>query len=204
MAKGDYDPAANSAGCYDEALRAIRLDGVKAGRFLPLPDRPEEIKASPIVADVKRFGDCVLYCGDSTKIVALLAENRPWIDACVTDPPYELGFMGKSWDSSGVAADWRTWGGVRIALKPGAHLVAFAGSRTYHRIAGAVDNAGFEVRDQVMWIYGSGFPKNLDIAKCIDKRGGMEGTRGRGAPGRSKGGHAPGLQAVPKRGGRLR
>lgn len=170
----DYNPAANAAACYDEAIRAIRMEGVKAGRFLPLPERPDEIAASPVVEDVRRFGDCVLYRGDSTRIVALLAEARPWVDACVTDPPYELGFMGKAWDSTGVAADWRTWGGVRIALKPGAHLVAFAGSRTYHRIAGAVDNAGFEVRDQVMWLYGSGFPKSRDVSKDIDKAAGAE------------------------------
>lgn len=167
-----YDAGANSAGSYDAAIRAIRLEGVKAGRFLPLPDRPDEIKASPIVADVRRIGDCVLYNGDSTAIVALLAEHGPLIDACVTDPPYELGFMGKSWDSSGVAADWRTWGGVRIAMKPGAHLVAFAGSRTYHRIAMAVDNAGFEVRDQFLWLYGSGFPKSMDVSKAIAKAAG--------------------------------
>lgn len=167
-----YDAAANSAGSYDAAIRAIRLEGVKAGRFLPLPERDDEIRASPLVAAVRRIGNCVLYNGDMTAIVALLAEHGPMIDACVTDPPYELGFMGKAWDSSGVAADWRTWGGVRIAMKPGAHLVAFAGSRTYHRIAGAVDNAGFEVRDQLMWLYGSGFPKNFDVAKAMDKEAG--------------------------------
>ena len=169
----DYDASSNAFGCYTHAIDAIRLAGVKAGRFLPLPDRPAEIKASPIVDDVKRVGNATLFCGDSTRIIALLAEDRPWIDACVTDPPYELGFMGKSWDSSGVAAAWQTWGGVRIALKPGGHLVAFAGSRTYHRIAKAIDDAGFEVRDQLMWIYGSGFPKSMDVAKCIDKRGGV-------------------------------
>ena len=172
-----YDPAANSAGSYAAAIDAIRMEGVKAGRFLPLPDRPDEIKASPIVERVVRVGEpgrpmATLFCGDSTRVIPLLAEQgngQGWIDACVTDPPYELGFMGKSWDSSGVAAEWKTWGGVRIALKPGAHLVAFAGSRTYHRIAQAIDLAGFEVRDQLMWIYGSGFPKSRDVAKDIDK-----------------------------------
>lgn len=170
MADDSYDRADNAAKGYSEAIDAIRLEGVRAGRFLPLPDRPNEIKASPIVTDVRQIGPALLYCGDSTRIVPLLANPGPWLDACVTDPPYELGFMGKAWDSTGVAALWQTWGGVRIALKPGGHLVAFAGSRTYHRIAKAIDDAGFEVRDQVMWIYGSGFPKSLDISKAIDKR----------------------------------
>lgn len=205
-----YDPAANAAGSYAEAIDAIRMDGVKAGRFLPRAGHPDEIKASPHVTDVReiRQGNLVvatLYCGDSTRIAPMLAGNgQPWVDACVSDPPYELGFMGKGWDSSGVAADWRTWGGVRIALKPGAHLVAFAGSRTYHRITQAIDDAGFEVRDQLMWIYGSGFPKSLDVSKSIDKAGGMERSRGQGAAGRPERGDAHGLCAVPKRGGRLR
>lgn len=197
----DYDAAANSAASYSEAIAAIRMEGVRQGRFLPLPDRPAEIKASPIVDDVRRVGACTLYLGDCTRITPLL----DGLDACVSDPPYELAFMGKSWDSSGVAAAWETWGGVRIALKPGAHLVAFAGSRTYHRIARAIDDAGFEVRDQIMWIYGSGFPKSLDVAKSIDKAGGgMAGARGQSAARRSEGSDAAGVPAVPKRGGRLR
>ena len=151
-------------------LDAIRLDGVRAGRFLPRHDRPAEIKASPIVEDVRAIGRCLLYLGDSTRITPLL----DGMHACVTDPPYELGFMGAGWDSSGVAAAWETWGGVRIALRPGGHLVAFAGSRTYHRIAQAIDDAGFEVRDQIMWIYGSGFPKSLDVSKALDKAAGAE------------------------------
>jgi site-specific DNA-methyltransferase (adenine-specific) len=150
---------------YNVAIAELRLAGVKAGRFLPRHDRPDEIKASPIVEDVRRIGPALLYRGDSTRITPLLVN----LHACVTDPPYELGFMGKSWDSSGVAAAWETWGGVRIALRPGAHLVAFAGSRTYHRIAKAIDDAGFEVRDQLMWLYGSGFPKSLDVSKALDK-----------------------------------
>lgn len=155
---------------YNVAIAELRLAGVKAGRFLPRYDRPDEIKASPIVDDVRVIGPALLYRGDSTRITPLLCN----LHACVTDPPYELGFMGKSWDSSGVAAAWETWGGVRIALRPGAHLVAFAGSRTYHRIAKAIDDAGFEVRDQLMWLYGSGFPKSLDVAKAIDKAAGAE------------------------------
>lgn len=162
-----YDAADNSAKSYNAAVDAIRMDGLKAGRFLPLSSRPDEIKVSPIVEDVRQIGTCTLYRGDCRQIVALLEG----IAACVTDPPYELGFMGKGWDSSGIAADWRTWGAVRIALRPGAHLVAFAGSRTYHRIATAIEDAAFDVRDQIMWIYGSGFPKSRKISDDIERVG---------------------------------
>lgn len=81
------------------------------------------------------------------------------VDAIVTDPPYELGFMGRSWDQTGVANDVATWSAAWAVLKPGGWLVAFSGSRTYHRMACAIEDAGFEIRDQIMWIYGSGFPK---------------------------------------------
>lgn len=90
------------------------------------------------------------------------------IDAIVTDPPYELGFMGKSWDSAGVSFDPATWAEALRVLKPGGHLLAFGGSRTYHRIAVAIEDAGFEIRDSLMWIYGSGFPKSLNVGKAIE------------------------------------
>lgn len=82
------------------------------------------------------------------------------VDSIVTDPPYELGFMGKSWDSTGVANDIGLWRVALRVLKPGGHLLAFGGARTYHRMVCAIEDAGFEVRDQIMWIYGSGFPKS--------------------------------------------
>ena len=94
------------------------------------------------------------------------------IDSIVTDPPYELGFMGKSWDSSGIAFNVEVWQEALRVLKPGGHLIAFSGSRTYHRMAVAIEDAGFEIRDQIMWVYGSGFPKSHDVSKAIDKRGG--------------------------------
>jgi DNA modification methylase len=92
------------------------------------------------------------------------------IDSVVTDPPYELGFMGKAWDSSGIAYDVTMWSETLRVLKPGGHLLAFGGSRTYHRMACAIEDAGFEIRDQIMWLYGSGFPKSLDVSKAIDKQ----------------------------------
>ena len=96
------------------------------------------------------------------------------IDSIVTDPPYELGFMGKSWDSSGIAFNVEVWQEALRVLKPGGHLIAFSGSRTYHRMAVAIEDAGFEIRDQIMWVYGSGFPKSHNISKGIDKAAGAE------------------------------
>jgi DNA modification methylase len=96
------------------------------------------------------------------------------IDACVTDPPYELAFMGRAWDQTGVAFDPDTWRAVFRVLKPGAHLLAFGGARTAHRMTCAIEDAGFEIRDTLCWLYGSGFPKSLDVSKAIDKAAGAE------------------------------
>ena len=104
--------------------------------------------------------------GDATKIP--LADNS--IDTCITDPPYGLGFMGKRWDSSGVAFQPETWQAVFRVLKPGALLLAFGGTRTYHRMVCAIEDAGFEIRDTIAWVYGSGFPKNYDISKGMSAK----------------------------------
>jgi DNA modification methylase len=96
-------------------------------------------------------------------------------DGILCDPPYELGFMGKSWDSSGIAFDVDMWADIYKLLKPGAHLLAFSGSRTYHRMAVAIEDAGFEIRDMIEWVYGSGFPKSLNIGKAVDKINGEDG-----------------------------
>jgi DNA modification methylase len=92
-----------------------------------------------------------------------------FFDSIVTDPPYELGFMGKTWDATGIAYSVEMWREALRVLKPGGHLLAFSGSRTYHRMVCAIEDAGFEIRDQIMWVYGSGFPKSLDVSKAIDK-----------------------------------
>ena len=110
--------------------------------------------------------------GDCRNELELLPDNS--IDSIVTDPPYELGFMGKSWDASGIAYDQRVWVQCLRVLKPGGHMLAFSGSRTYHRMACAIEDAGFQIRDQIMWVYGSGFPKSLNISKAIDKAAGAE------------------------------
>ena len=111
--------------------------------------------------------------GDCRNELELLPDNS--IDSIVTDPPYELGFMGKSWDASGIAYDQRVWVQCLRVLKPGGHMLAFSGSRTYHRMVCAIEDAGFEIRDQIMWVYGSGFPKSLNISKAIDKTAGVKG-----------------------------
>ena len=100
--------------------------------------------------------------------------DGPLFDGILCDPPYELGFMGKSWDSSGIAFDVEMWQNIYKLLKPGAHLLAFSGSRTYHRMAVAIEDAGFEIRDMIEWVYGSGFPKSLNIGKAVDKIQGNE------------------------------
>lgn len=91
------------------------------------------------------------------------------VDCIVTDPPYELGFMGKSWDKTGVAYNVLMWRECLRVLKPGGHLLAFGGTRTYHRMTCAIEDAGFEIRDMIEWVYGSGFPKSLNIGKAVDK-----------------------------------
>lgn len=95
-------------------------------------------------------------------------------DGILCDPPYELGFMGKSWDSTGIAFNVELWTELLRICKPGAHLLAFSGSRTYHRMACAIEDAGFEIRDMIEWVYGSGFPKSLNIGKAVDKVQGNE------------------------------
>ena len=91
------------------------------------------------------------------------------IDSIVTDPPYELNFMGKGWDNAGISFQKETWKKCYEVLKPGGYLLAFGGSRTFHRIACAIEDAGFEIRDTIMWLYGSGFPKSMNIGKKIEK-----------------------------------
>jgi DNA modification methylase len=110
--------------------------------------------------------------GDCLEVMADMEPGS--VDAVVCDPPYELGFMGKTWDASGVAYRPETWAEVLRVLKPGGHLLAFGGTRTFHRMTTAIEDAGFEVRDCLSWMYGSGFPKSLDVSKAIDKAAGAE------------------------------
>ena len=115
-----------------------------------------------------------VFHGNCKDVMQRLLEENVKVDSIVTDPPYELGFRGNSWDSTGIAHDREMWSVSRQLLKPGGHLLSFGGSRTYHRMACAIEDAGFEIRDQIMWIYATGFPKSVNISKALEKKGHLE------------------------------
>lgn len=113
-----------------------------------------------------------LHSGDCLEVMPTLPESS--VDAIVTDPPYGLEFMGERWDRGVPGVEF--WKQALRVLKPGGHLLAFGGSRTYHRLACAIEDAGFEIRDQMLWIYGTGFPKGVDVSRAIDTQLGAERT----------------------------
>lgn len=111
-----------------------------------------------------------IHQGDCLDRAKEIPDNT--IDAIITDPPYGLKFMGKDWDHGVPGVHfWKEF--LRVS-KPGAHLLAFGGTRTHHRLMVAIEDAGWEIRDTLMWVYGSGFPKSLDVSKAIDKAAGVE------------------------------
>jgi len=111
-----------------------------------------------------------LHLGDCLEVLRAMPDKS--VDAVVTDPPYGLSFMGKRWDYDVPSV--AIWAECLRVLKPGGHLLAFAGTRTQHRMAVRIEDAGFEIRDMIAWVYGSGFPKSLDVSKAIDKAAGAE------------------------------
>lgn len=113
-----------------------------------------------------------LYEGNMLDLEQVIKSNS--IGAIVCDPPYELNFMGKQRDNSGIAFKKETWEHCFKVLKPGGYLLAFGGTRTYHRIACAIEDAGFEIRDCIMYLYGSGFPKSQNVGAMIDKKNGIK------------------------------
>lgn len=119
---------------------------------------------------VYQIGGQQVACGDCVEVMRSLPDNS--VDSIVTDPPYGIGFMGKGWDHSVPSEEWAREC-LRV-LKDGGHLICFAATRTVHRLAVAVEDAGFEIRDQLGWCYYSGFPKSMDISKQIDKIAGAE------------------------------
>jgi DNA modification methylase len=114
--------------------------------------------------------DFKIYHGECLDVLKTIPDNS--IDSIVTDPPYGLSFMGKKWDYDVPSQE--IWEECLRVLKPGGHLLAFAGTRTQHRMAVRIEDAGFEIRDMIAWVYGSGFPKSLDVSKAIDKAAGAE------------------------------
>lgn len=111
-----------------------------------------------------------IYLGDNIEVLKTIPDNS--VDAIVTDPPYGLSFMGKKWDYDVPSVE--IWRECYRVLKPGGHLLSFAGTRTQHRMAVNIEDAGFEIRDMIAWVYGSGFPKSLNIGKAISKLTGEE------------------------------
>lgn len=113
-------------------------------------------------------------CGDSRELIRALPDCS--VDSVVCDPPYFLNFMGRDWDKldGNAAACSDFWREVLRVLKPGGHLLAFGAPRTYHRLAVAVEDAGFEIRDSLHWVFGTGFPKSLNVSKALDKAAGAE------------------------------
>ena len=110
---------------------------------------------------------CIYNCDN---LLALAALPDACVDSIVTDPPYGLAFMGKKWDCDVPTV--ALWAECMRVLKPGGHLLAFSGTRTHHRMAVRIEDAGFEIRDMIAWVYGSGFPKSLDVSKAVDKSAG--------------------------------
>lgn len=108
--------------------------------------------------------------GDSLEVLGSFPDDS--MDSVITDPPYALSFMGKDWDA--LHPDPLIWKECLRVLKPGGHLLSFGGTRTYHRLACDIEDAGFDIRDSIAWLYGSGFPKSMDISKAIDKAAGAE------------------------------
>ena len=111
-----------------------------------------------------------IHNGNNIDILKTYPDN--YFDSIVTDPPYGIEFLGKDWDSNTGAVE--TWEQCLRVLKPGGYLLAFSAARTYHNLATNIESVGFEIRDQLMWLYASGFPKAQDIGKSIDKRNGMK------------------------------
>ena len=107
-----------------------------------------------------------LLKGNNIELLKSLEDNS--VDSIVTDPPYGLSFMNKKWDYDVPSVEF--WKEVYRVLKPGGHILSFGGTRTYHRMVVNIEDAGFEIRDQIMWLYGSGFPKSYNIGKAVDKK----------------------------------
>ena len=147
-------------GFSDEELNDLLGDGQSD------EDSSEEPASEPPKAYTNQF--FTLLKGDCLERLKELEDAS--IDAVVSDPPYEIDFMGKGWDRSGIAYSVELWSECLRVLKPGGHLIAFCATRTVHRMTVGIEDAGFEIRDQLCWCYESGFPKSLNVSKAIDAK----------------------------------
>lgn len=142
----------------------MKLKKIKGIRLKPSSEPKQEKLFKPTI------GIATILLGDVLEVLKAKPENS--FDAIYCDPPYGISFMGKEWDHGVPSAE--VWKEILRVLKPGGYLLAFGGTRTYHRLAVNIEDAGFEIRDQLMWLHGSGFPKGVDISKAIDKSAGEE------------------------------
>jgi len=120
------------------------------------------------IEDVKN----TIICGDALEEMKKMPSN--FVQTIITDAPYEISFMSKSWDSKGIAFNLQVWKEALRVAKPGATLLCFGGTRTWHKLACAIENAGWIIKDTIMWVHGEGFPKATDIAKQIAKKQGAK------------------------------
>jgi len=157
-----------------DALLSEMESTPEAPATAPTDALPEAPPALTSPGEVISLGRHTLTCGDCVEMMRALPEGS--VDAIVTDPPYGIGFMGKGWDAA-VPGDTFAAEALRV-LKPGGHIIAFAATRTIHRLTVALEDAGFEIRDQIGWLQYQGFPKSLDVSKAIDGAAGVERRRG--------------------------
>jgi len=184
----------------DETAAGAGIEGEPQGKWYDkyndlreLDEIPDDVPAITKPGEVVTLGRHTLTCGDCLEVLRSLPESS--VDAVVTDPPYGIGFMGKDWDCD-VPGDAFAVEALRV-LKPGGHLIAFAATRTVHRLTVAIEDAGFEIRDQIAWLQWQGFPKSHDVSKAIDQHHGAErevvGSKEVSGPEGTAGGYASGI-----------
>lgn len=178
----ELDPERRSAIGWSEAELVTFLAGLAPPKTPPEPEPALHAESEATIEVV---------CGSNLEVLPKYADES--FDAIVTDPPYGLAFMGRDWDKA--LPDPATWAELLRVAKPGAHLVAFGAPRLYHRLGVAIEDAGWELRDCLMWLFGTGFPKSLDVSKAIDAAAGAERPVVGSKVGR------PGYSLAPSRGG---
>lgn len=183
-----YDDASESLSGVQQTFLGMADDSTSDDEF----DVDEAaVEATTQRGDVVSIGEHALHCGDCLDVLRSLDENS--VDAIVCDPPYGIGYMAKQWDASVPGEAWAREC-LRV-LKPGGHLIAFAATRTLHRLAVAVEDAGFELRDTIAWLYWTGFPKSVDVEREVAKRDTSSAARWSGFGTGIKPAHEPAVLA---------